>query len=195
MNIDIQGAELLALKGMGDLIKYFDYVYLEVNSDYVYKKCALVHEIDDYLSKYNYVRVETSWTDAKWGDALYIRIKNNFDLLENVRYSKEIWNIKEITLEEALEKAKSDPRVKALHWNKNNGGDGRIGGVKGWYQGAGGSIGTVKNNNWDTILIRQDHSRGGIVKGSRWARYYIYIAFTIITFIFFYRFMKKIFNM
>ena len=155
INIDIQGAELLALKGMGDILNYFDYVYLEVNRDYVYKKCALVHEIDEYLSKYKYIRVETSWTNAQWGDALYIRIKNNFDLLKNVRCSEEIWNINGITLEEALEKAKSDPRVKALHWYKNNGGDGRIGGVKGWYQGAGGSIGTFINNYWDTIVLNQ----------------------------------------
>ena len=80
LNIDIQGAELMALKGMGDLLNYFDYVYLEVNKDYVYKNCALVHEIDEYLSEYNYVRVETSWTNDQWGDSLYIRIKNNFDL-------------------------------------------------------------------------------------------------------------------
>ena len=37
---------------MGDLINYFDYVYLEVNRDYVYKNCALVHEIDEYLSNF-----------------------------------------------------------------------------------------------------------------------------------------------
>ena len=34
-----------------------------------------------------------------------------------------------------------------------NGGDGRIGGVEGWYQGAGGSLGTVVNNDWDTIIL------------------------------------------
>lgn len=102
LNIDIQGAELLALKGMGDLINYFDYIYLEVNRDYVYKNCALVHEIDKYLSKYNFLRVETSWTDAQWGDALYIKIKNNFYLQKNVRScSDEIWQINS-TLEEAL---------------------------------------------------------------------------------------------
>ena len=44
LNIDIQGAELLALKGMGSLISYFDYIYLEVNKAHVYKKCALVNE-------------------------------------------------------------------------------------------------------------------------------------------------------
>ena len=52
LNIDIQGAELLALKGMGDIINYFDYAYLEVNRNYVYKNCALIDEIDKYLSKY-----------------------------------------------------------------------------------------------------------------------------------------------
>ena len=154
LNIDIQGAELIALKGMGDLLNYFDYAYLEVNKDYVYKNGALVHEIDEYLSEYNYVRVETSWTHAQWGDALYIRIKNNFDLLKNVRCFEEIWSINGITLEDALVKANSDPRVKALNWYKNNGGDGRIGGVKGWYQGAGGSLRTVVNNDWDTIVLK-----------------------------------------
>lgn len=73
LNIDIQGAELLALKGMGNIIKYFDYVYLEVNKDYVYKECALVEEIDKYLSSFSFTRVETKWTDASWGDALYIK--------------------------------------------------------------------------------------------------------------------------
>ena len=158
LNIDIQGAELLALKGMGDLINFFDYVYLEVNRDYVYKNCALVHEIDDYLSKYNYVRVETSWTKSQWGDALYIRIKNNFDLIKNVRCSEEIWTINGITLEDALEKAKFDPRVRALHWLNKNGGDGRIYGVKGCYQGVGGSIGTIQNNDWDTIILNVNNN-------------------------------------
>ena len=83
VNIDIQGAELLALKGMGELINYFDYVYLEVNKGYVYKNCALVNEIDDYLSNYNLVRVETCWTSAEWGDALYIRNNNNNELIKS----------------------------------------------------------------------------------------------------------------
>jgi len=77
LNIDIQGAELLALKGMGELLNYFDYAYMEVNKDYVYKNCALIHEIDEYLLKYNFKRVETKWWgDANWGDALYIKTDN-----------------------------------------------------------------------------------------------------------------------
>lgn len=73
LNIDIQGAELLALKGMGKILNNFHYIYLEVNKDYVYKNCSLVTEIDDYLIKFNFKRVETKWTSEKWGDALYIK--------------------------------------------------------------------------------------------------------------------------
>ena len=73
LNIDIQGAELLALKGMGNILLNFDYVYLEVNKEYVYEKCALIDEIDTYLNIYKFKRVETKWTNANWGDALYIK--------------------------------------------------------------------------------------------------------------------------
>lgn len=73
LNLDIQGAELKALKGMEEYLNKVDYVYTEVNSDYVYEKCALVTEIDDYLKQFHLHRVETSWTDCKWGDAFYIR--------------------------------------------------------------------------------------------------------------------------
>jgi len=162
LNIDIQGAELLALKGMGELLNYFDYAYLEVNKDHVYKNCALVNEIDEYLVKYNFRRVETKWTDEKWGDALYMKIKSKFSsLLKNVRCSEEFWDINGITLDEALEKAESDTRVKTLHWLKNKGADGRICGIKGRYQGAGGDIGTVMNNDWYTILIKDLKSETG----------------------------------
>jgi FkbM family methyltransferase len=73
LNLDIQGVELKALKGMEEYLYKVDYIYTEVNSDYVYKDCALVGEIDEYLKPFGLVRVETHWTDAKWGDAFYIR--------------------------------------------------------------------------------------------------------------------------
>lgn len=73
INLDIQGAELLALKGMGKLLNNFDYVYTEINKEKVYKDCALIEDIDNYLKKYNFKRVETKWTNAGWGDALYIK--------------------------------------------------------------------------------------------------------------------------
>jgi FkbM family methyltransferase len=73
LNFDIQGAELKALKGMEEYLNKVDYLYTEVNSDYVYKECALIQEIDEYLKKFGLERVETHWTDCKWGDAFYIR--------------------------------------------------------------------------------------------------------------------------
>jgi len=74
INLDIQGAELQALKGMESYLNDVDYVYTEVNCDYVYEECALIQEIDEYLLKFNLHRVETSWFgDCKWGDAFYIK--------------------------------------------------------------------------------------------------------------------------
>ena len=73
LNFDIQGAELKALKGMEEYLNKVDYLYTEVNSDYVYKGCALVTDLDEYLLKFGLHRVETKWTEFKWGDAFYIR--------------------------------------------------------------------------------------------------------------------------
>ena len=71
-NFDIQGAELLALKGATDTIKHAKVLYLEVNSKELYKNCALINEIDEDLSQFNFKRVLTNMTIHKWGDALYI---------------------------------------------------------------------------------------------------------------------------
>jgi len=74
LNLDIQGAELKALKGMEEYLNKVDYIYTEVNSDYVYKDCCLITELDDYLKQFNLIRVETKWCENfRWGDAFYIR--------------------------------------------------------------------------------------------------------------------------
>lgn len=74
LNFDIQGAELKALKGMEEHLPKVDYLYTEVNTDYVYVGCALLHELDEYLSKFGLHRVEISMvSQCHWGDALYIR--------------------------------------------------------------------------------------------------------------------------
>jgi FkbM family methyltransferase len=72
LNLDIQGAELLALKSFGELIKNFKFIYTEVNTASLYKNCAKIEEIDEYLSKFRFKRIETKMTDYEWGDALYI---------------------------------------------------------------------------------------------------------------------------
>jgi FkbM family methyltransferase len=73
LNLDIQGAELLALEGLGRYISEFDYIYCEVNKEELYKGCAMVWEIDEYLSKHGFIGVEEKWTNHSWGDKFYIR--------------------------------------------------------------------------------------------------------------------------
>ena len=71
VNLDIQGAELLALKGMGGLLDSVDAIYSEVNQKSLYQGCCLIDELDDYLSDFE--RVITELTPFGWGDALYVR--------------------------------------------------------------------------------------------------------------------------
>lgn len=72
-NIDIQGVELYALKGAGDILKNVSVLYLEVNIKHLYKNCPLLDEIDSFLSENNFVRVALEMTSHGWGDALYIK--------------------------------------------------------------------------------------------------------------------------
>lgn len=71
-NFDIQGAELMALRGATKYIKYAKAIYLEVNEKELYKGCGLIGEIDAFLATYNFKRVLTSMTQHGWGDALYV---------------------------------------------------------------------------------------------------------------------------
>ena len=69
---DIQGAELMALQGAKEYIKYAKVLNLEVNTEKVYKDCPLLTDIDAFLSKHHFQRVLIKITKHGWGDALYI---------------------------------------------------------------------------------------------------------------------------
>jgi len=74
LNLDIQGKELDALKSMGDYINHIQYIYTEVNTEKVYKDCALLSEIDDFLKNQGFIRVACKMCgNFGWGDAFYIR--------------------------------------------------------------------------------------------------------------------------
>ncbi len=79
INLDIQGYELNALKGMSKQLQKVDYVYSEINISEVYQECPMVEEIDQFLLDFNFKRVATRLTDYGWGDALYAK-KNIFFL-------------------------------------------------------------------------------------------------------------------
>jgi len=73
INIDIQGAELIAFKGAEKILKNIDGIYTEVNFKKLYKNCALISEIDKFLKKFGFKRVLTTRLHNSWGDALYIK--------------------------------------------------------------------------------------------------------------------------
>jgi len=74
VNLDIQGAELRALKGMGNLLNQVNYIYTEINKQEVYVGCATIEEIENYLETAGFRKVSIRWIPKKgWGDALYVR--------------------------------------------------------------------------------------------------------------------------
>jgi len=74
LNVDLQGAELLALRGMGDLLKQFDSVYIEVNEKELYIGCPSAAQIDSWLGNRGFERKEIKMTGSGWGDAFYLRV-------------------------------------------------------------------------------------------------------------------------
>lgn len=71
INLDIQGAELNALKGT-DLSK-IDYIYTEFNEVETYKNCTQLHELNSYLLPLGFKEVAKETTKYGWGDILYVR--------------------------------------------------------------------------------------------------------------------------
>jgi FkbM family methyltransferase len=71
LSLDVQGAELMVLRGAADVLRQVDFIYSEVNEERLYRGCALVSEIDDFLTGFR--RLETEMTAWGWGDAFYAR--------------------------------------------------------------------------------------------------------------------------
>lgn len=81
INLDIQGAELRALVGLGEHLSKVKWIYCEVNKIPLYKGIPLIDELDDFLNKQGFQRYMTRWVPFKgWGDALYI---SNAELAQN----------------------------------------------------------------------------------------------------------------
>jgi FkbM family methyltransferase len=74
VNIDIQGAELLAFRGAEYLLrKYIQAINTEVNYKEMYESCALKSDIDNFLGQFGFVCRETVTPHPTWGDALYVK--------------------------------------------------------------------------------------------------------------------------
>tara|TARA_R110000824_G_scaffold72664_2_gene185363 strand:+ start:652 stop:1308 length:657 start_codon:yes stop_codon:yes gene_type:complete len=73
LNIDVQGYELEVLKGVGDYLNQIELIIAEVNRTEVYKDCALIEDIDAYVSKFGFKRFYVEWSTPGWGDAIYAK--------------------------------------------------------------------------------------------------------------------------
>ena len=71
--MDIQGAELYALRGMKDLLSSFRLVYLEVNTKEIYAGCGRLSDIIDLLQPHGFVMRDINMTHHGWGDAVFVR--------------------------------------------------------------------------------------------------------------------------
>lgn len=76
-NFDIQGAEMMALKGAEKSLAFAKALYLEVNTEEVYQKGAFLSELDTFLTEKGFVREILKMTSYGWGDALYVRKSQN----------------------------------------------------------------------------------------------------------------------
>ena len=72
LNLDIQGAELAAIKSLGDNISSVSIIYSEINRKPLYRGIPLVADIDEYLEKCGFTRCATAWSSHGWGDAIYL---------------------------------------------------------------------------------------------------------------------------
>ncbi len=75
LNIDVQGAESMVLRGSIKTLPNIKYIYLELNFEELYKGCSLVNSIDEMLSIFDFKRVETGQITNGWTDGLYIKQK------------------------------------------------------------------------------------------------------------------------
>ena len=84
LNLDVQGAELHVLRGLGKLVESLDYIYTEINDEELYKDCAKLKDLDSFLESKGFYRVCLRRNGRSgWGDAFYAR--NEFHLRQSPR--------------------------------------------------------------------------------------------------------------
>ena len=72
-NLDIQGAELRALKSAGKYLENVKYIYTEVFIKELYKGSALLPDVDAFLKIHGFTRIATQLHDVGWGEAFYFK--------------------------------------------------------------------------------------------------------------------------
>lgn len=73
INIDIQGAELLAFQGAERTLASIDAINAEINFDELYAGAPHIRDIDAFLGRHGFVRVDTVSAHRTWGDGFYVK--------------------------------------------------------------------------------------------------------------------------
>lgn len=73
MVLDVQGYELDVLRGAKLTLRRLDWLKCEVNTAEVYRDCAKLDAVDDYLLGFGLRRAELDLYGGVWGDAIYRR--------------------------------------------------------------------------------------------------------------------------
>jgi FkbM family methyltransferase len=73
INMDVQGYELEVLKGSKEVLNSIEYIMCEINRDEVYRNCAKINELKEFLSIYGFILVEETWDGYTWGDGFFIK--------------------------------------------------------------------------------------------------------------------------
>ena len=74
--LDVQGFELEVIKGFGKKMESIDFLFTEINKNFVYKNNVLIQQLDEHLNKVGLVRFSTFWDPyLPYGDAFYINKK------------------------------------------------------------------------------------------------------------------------
>jgi len=77
--MDIQGAEMQALRGMVGVISNFKFIVLEVSIFELYKTQGLLNDVIDFLRKYGFSLVDMEMHAEGWGDALFTSSMDNLN--------------------------------------------------------------------------------------------------------------------
>jgi len=86
INIDVQGYELEVFKGAQKTLDSVDYIISEINREELYENCTQIEELEEFLSKYNFKLVETNWGGGTWGDAIFIKNKDEKNNMETFEF-------------------------------------------------------------------------------------------------------------
>ena len=82
LNLDIQGAELEALRGFEHRMGEVDAVYSEVNFRSLYKDAPLFDELNVWLTRRGFYLADVSRVPQGWGDALWLRVNHRNPILK-----------------------------------------------------------------------------------------------------------------